>query len=260
MKFYVLAVSFIIFLFFSCGNEVKDQKLTTTDSLQVNSVVNDGKVKIFEPIQDEEIIVLEKNGITLTEIKSENKATISLNLTTTSFKEGVNELEFSINGIDDYSLAIIENNYSVTHYQKNKISKEFLYGNNVFLAFLSYPNGISVKTNSALVLKNVVIDDDNLFNMNQPHLFYYLPKEKTVDPILDFCLINTSITKNGNKVKVTINDTEFIISKWAAYQIRGLQKTDNIVRIQLIDNSGNYIEGPFNDSGERNFEVIKNNS
>ena len=52
-------------------------------------------------------------------------------------------------------------------------------------------------------------------------------------------------------MKVTINEIDFIIEKWAAYQIDGLKNNNNTIRIQLIDKSGNLIEGPFNDSGER---------
>ena len=245
---------FLILVFFSCGSEVKDQQFPESDSLAVKTV-NTTKAQIFEPIADDEIEIFTQNGITLTEIKTKNSSEASLTLSTTSFKEGENQLSFEVDGITNYSLALIENNYSVSHYQKNTIVKEFLYGNNVFLTFLTYPNGISVKTNKALVLKNVLIDDEDLFNTQQPHLFYYLPKAKTAQPILDFCLVNASISKNGNKVKVTINETEFIISKWAAYQIEGLQKTNNTIRIQLIDKSGNLIDGPFNDSGQREFVV-----
>ena len=73
------------------------------------------------------------------------------------------------------------------------------------------------------------------------HLFYYLPQSKTSQPILDFYLVNTSIAENGNKVKVTINETEFIINKWAAYEISGLKNSENTVRIQLLDKNNELI-------------------
>lgn len=253
-----LVSSLFLILFFSCGNEVKDQQISLSDSLAIKNIAVKEEVQIVEPVEDEDIIVLENNGITLTEIKAENNKEISLSLSTKTFIEGENKLSFEVGGISNYSIAVIENNYSIAHYQKNSITKEFLYGNNVFLAFLTHPNGIAVKTNKALVLKNVLIDDEDLFGMNQPHLFYYLPKAKTTKPILDFCLVNTSISENGNKVKVTINETELIINKWAAYQIEGLEKSNNTIRIQLIDKAGNLIDGPFNDSGEREFVLSQN--
>ena len=256
----VKILTFIVFILTlaSCGNEVKDQELPKTDSLALKNNINIETVQIIEPVKDDEVVILENNGIVLREIKSENDKNISLSLTTKTFKEGENHLSFEVKGITNYSLAVIENNYTVTHHQKNTITKEFLFGNNVFLAFLTHPNGIAVKTNNALVLKNVLIDDEDLFNMRQPHLFYYLPKANTEQPILDFCLANTSISANGNKVKITINYSEFIIEKWAAYQIEDLQKPTNTIRIQLIDKAGKLIDGPFNDSGEREFVVARN--
>jgi len=248
----------LLLVFFSCGNEVKDQQLLKSDSLTVKNTVVKDQVQMIEPVEDTEILVLENNGITLTEIKAKNTKDISLSLATKTFKEGENKLSFEVKGITNYSLAVIENNYTVSHYQKNTFTKEFLYGNNVFLAFLTHPNGIAVKTNKALVLKNVLIDDEDLFGMHQPHLFYYLPKATSNNPILDFCLVNTTISAVENKVKVTINDSEFTIGKWAAFKIEGLQKTTNTIRIQLIDKAGNLIDGPFNDSGEREFVVARN--
>ena len=71
-------------------------------------------------------------------------------------------------------------------------------------------------------------------------------------------MVNAAISEKGNKVKVTINKTEFIINKWAAYKISGLKDLENTVRIQLLDRDNNIIEGPFNNSGERRFVVKAN--
>lgn len=256
----LLFFSFFILFLTSCGNDIKttENEPKTNDSLakvEVPKISKEDAV-IIEPIADEEIVVLEKNGIKLTELKTELANEISLKLNTKQFKEGINELDYLVDGISDYNIATIENNYTLNYFDKAQIKKEFLYGNNVFLSFLTYPNKISVKTNKANVLKNVVIGDmESLFNMKQPHLFFHLPQENTENPILDFYLVNTSISASGNKVKVTINEVDFIIEKWAAYKISGLSKAENTIRIQLIDKSGNLVEGPFNDSGERAFNL-----
>ena len=254
MKLFTIYSSILFFFFCSCGDgDSTDQQVSNSDSLQIDNE----QATIFEPVQDKEVDVFEKEGITLTEIKSENDKGVSINLLTNKFREGENDINFKVEGADDYYISIIENNYAISHHKSNIIKKEFLYGNNVFLAFLTHQNGISIKTNKANVLKNVLIDDESLFNMNQQHLFYYLPKEKTASPVLDFCMVNTSLSENGNKVKVTINEIEFVIKKWAAYQISGLPKVENTIRIQLIDQAGNPIEGPFNDSGDRSFTITK---
>ncbi|MCB9361341.1 MAG: hypothetical protein H6588_08570 [Flavobacteriales bacterium] len=258
-----LIISFFIFFLTSCGtndsqkvseNPIKD----SIPKVEAPKISQEDAV-IIEPVADEEIVVLEKNGIKLTELKTEAAKDISLALNTKQFKEGINELNYSVDGISDYNIATIENNYTLNYFNEAQIKKEFLYGNNVFLSFLTYPNKISVKTNKANVLKNVVIGDmESLFNMKQPHLFFHLPQENSENPILDFYLVNTSISKTGNKVKVTINEVDFIIEKWAAYQISGLKNNNNTIRIQLIDKNGSLIDGPFNDSGERVFKVKSN--
>ncbi|PCJ01183.1 MAG: hypothetical protein COB15_01750 [Flavobacteriales bacterium] len=255
----VFSLSSFLFLFSSCGNEVSenDTENTKNDSLAVQSVVVSGEIKIIEPVFDEEVVVLENDGITLTEIKSDNNKEATIVLNTKKFSEGKNHLSFSVNGVQNYSIAYLANNYSLSQFKADVFEVEFMYGNNVFLAFLTDENNISIKTNKGSVLKSAVLGGvESLFDMNQPHLFYYLPQAETNEPILDFYLVNTAISENGNKVKVTINETEFILSKWAAYKIDGLTNEENAVRIQLIDKDDNLIEGPFNDSGERRF-VIK---
>lgn len=246
-----------VWVFISCGGDTKINNDTLqNDSTQTQVETAVGEAQIIEPVKDDEVVVLEKDGITLKEIKTEsNEAELTLN--TTSFKEGKNHLSFSVNGVNDYNISYLANNYYHTQFSSDIFEMEFLYGNNVFLAFLTDKNNIAIKSNKGSVLKNAVVGDmENMFDMNQPHLFYYLPKAETVNPILDFYLVNTSLSENGNKVKVTINQTEFIINKWAAYQIAGLPSPQNTVRIQLIDKNGNLIDGPFNDSGERSFSVI----
>lgn len=249
-------VSFFVLLFlFSCGDGVEiintnDQDASVSDSLRNET---EKTAKIIEPILDDEIIFLENKGISLREIKSVYNPNASLQLETVRFKEGLNVLDFSIEGIVDYKISTIENNYTISQHDKNNIEKEFLYGNNVFLAFLTDSEGVSLKTNKGHVLKNVTFSDEPLFDMAQPHLFYYLPAIKSEKTILDFYLVNTSISENGNRVKVTINDAEFVLTKWAAYQITGLKSSENTIRIQLLDEKANLIEGPFNDSGDRKF-------
>ena len=264
MKSYNL-IFFVFYIFLSCGNDVSenDAEKSTQDSLKVNTTVVSGEVKIIEPVKDEEIVTLSTNGITLTEIKSNNNPEATIKLNTKQFSEGENHLSFSVTGVQGYSISYLANNYSLSQFSSDIFDVELMYGNNVFLAFLTDATGISIKTNKGSVLKNAVLgaDSKSLFDMNQPHLFYYLPQTETNEPILDFYLVNTSISKTGNKVKVTINQTDFILSKWAAYKISGLKlNKKHTVRIQLLDKNGNLIDGPFNDSGERIFNLVSHSS
>jgi hypothetical protein len=250
-------------MFFSCGNDVsnKGSEELKADSLVVESFIAKGEAQILEPVTSEEIVILKKEGIKLTEIKSEKNKEASIQLNTKKFNVGKNHLSYSVSGVQNYSVAYLANNYSLSQFKSDVFEVEFLNGNNVFLTFLTDENNVSIKTNKGSVLKSAVLGGvESLFSMDQPHLFYYLPQAETLDPILDFYLVNTSISENGNKVKVTINDIEFIIDKWAAYEVSGLKDQENTVRIQLLDNNNQLVEGPFNDSGERVFRFVNKTS
>ena len=84
-------------------------------------------------------------------------------------------------------------------------------------------------------------------------MFYSRPKgtykgTDTEKLLLDFYLVNTEISSNGNKVRATIQDTEFIIDEWTPYYIKGLPKGKINIKLELIDSSGNLIKTPFNPS------------
>ena len=159
----------------------------------------------------------------------------------------------------DYTLAnsnkgqhihfIVNNGPYSAHYQQN-ITKELDKGNNVILAFLSRSYHESVKNPNAFILTQTGNDK---INLNNEFLFYSRPKGtyKGVDTeklLLDFYLINTNISPDGNKVRATIQDTEFIIDEWAPYYIEGLPKGEITVKLELIDSTGNLIDTPFNPS------------
>ena len=61
-------------------------------------------------------------------------------------------------------------------------------------------------------------------------------------------MINTSIGPEGNKVRATIQGSEFIIDEWAPYYIEGLPKGEISITLELINSKGDLIESPFNTS------------
>ena len=74
--------------------------------------------------------------------------------------------------------------------------------------------------------------------------------------LLDFYLLNTELSPTGNRVRATIDGETWIITKWDAYFIDGLELGKHTVRLELIDAAGNPVPGPFNDSGEREFDLL----
>lgn len=98
----------------------------------------------------------------------------------------------------------------------------------------------------------------NLKLDSNPYLFYSRPKgtytgADTKKVMLDFYLVNTDLSEQGNKVRVFIDSTEFIISKWAPYFIEGLSMGEHKISLTLIDKENNpvYEAAPYYESGER---------
>ena len=88
-------------------------------------------------------------------------------------------------------------------------------------------------------------------DLEAPHLFYSRPKgtykgADTEKVMLDFYLLNTTLSAEGNKVKATINGQEFTIDTWQPHFVEGLPMGENSFKLELVDKDGNYIEGPFN--------------
>ena len=159
----------------------------------------------------------------------------------------------------DYQLAnsakgqhihFIVNNGPYSAHYTDSFSKGFEKDSNVILAFLSRSYHESVKNKDAYILTQVGESDIDIEN---EFLFYSRPKgtykgADTENLLLDFYLVNTEISKNGNKVRATIQNTEFIIDEWAPYYIKGLSKGEINIKLELIDSSGNLIKTPFNPS------------
>jgi hypothetical protein len=159
----------------------------------------------------------------------------------------------------DYQLAnsakgqhihfIVNNGPYSAHYE-DTFTKQFEDSSNVILAFLSRSFHESVKNSNAYILTQV---GGNEIDLNKEFLFYSRPKgtykgTDTENLLLDFYLVNTEISDVGNKVRATINNTQFIINEWAPYNIKGLPKGEIKIKLELIDAFGNLIDTPFNPS------------
>ena len=177
------------------------------------------------------------------------------------FKFNVEQYQLGLQTLKDfeYTLAnsakgqhihfIVNNDPYSAHYNE-KFSKKLEGNSNIILAFLSRSYHESVKNTNAFVLIQV---GEQKIDLNNEFLFYSRPKgtykgSDTEKLLLDFYLVNTEISANGNKVRATIQDKEFIIDEWSPYYIEGLSKGEVNIKLELIDASGNLIETPFNPS------------
>tara|TARA_B100000963_G_scaffold136382_1_gene118666 strand:- start:216 stop:923 length:708 start_codon:yes stop_codon:yes gene_type:complete len=145
---------------------------------------------------------------------------------------------------------IINNNPYSAHYT-NKFKKKLDPDNGVILAFLSRSYHESVKNKNAYIFTQY--GDLEKIDLDKQYLFYSRPKgtytgQDTKKLLLDFYLVNTTISENGNRVRATINNEEFLIDEWSPYYIEGLPKGEVKIKLELINSSGELIDNPFNPS------------
>jgi hypothetical protein len=129
-------------------------------------------------------------------------------------------------------------------------------GNHFILAFPSRSYHESIKSKGAAMAVRADIKGGSLGKntpVKEPVLFYSRPKGKYVGKaetekvMLDFYLVNTELSPDGNKVKVLINgEKEFTLDKWEPVFIEGLPMGDNKVQLTLIDKDGAPVNAPMN--------------
>lgn len=277
------SIALLSLFVFSC----KDNK-TTEETINEQDTIDTTQV---ETIDSPVGIVLENEGITLTEVFSpefpDSKLTIKNPIRNSTLDTGVVDFNFSIQG-GKYTLGtqsadaatkgcansgkgqhihvILDNEPYEASYDTNYTTKASLEaGNHTALTFISRSYHESLKHEGAYELTQFTVGDQDgmdSVDLSAPHLFYSRPKgnyeaQNTTNVMLDFYLVNTEISEEGNYVNVTFNDSiEFNITKWAPYFIQGLPLGINKVRLQLMDNEGQVIPGPYN-VVERQFTLVQ---
>ena len=158
---------------------------------------------------------------------------------------------------------IVDNEPYTAHYD-TKFSKAIPDGQHAVLSFLSRSYHESLKHRGAYDLRIINVGSaaapaTPLLDVKAPNLFYSRPKDTYAGAdakriMLDFYLVNTTLEAGGNRVRATINGTEFMLDKWMPYQMEGLPAGENTVKLELVDSSGTLIPGPYN-SVTRKFTV-----
>ena len=158
---------------------------------------------------------------------------------------------------------IVDNEPYTAHYD-TKFSKAIPDGQHAVLSFLSRSYHESLKHRGAYDLRLINVGSapvaaTPILDVKAPNLFYSRPKDTYAGAdakriMLDFYLVNTTLEAGGNRVRATINGTEFMLDKWMPYQMEGLPAGENTVKLELVDSSGTLIPGPYN-SVTRKFTV-----
>ncbi|HEX8507803.1 MAG TPA: hypothetical protein VF630_20740 [Hymenobacter sp.] len=158
---------------------------------------------------------------------------------------------------------IVDNEPYTAHYE-TRFSKAIPDGQHAVLSFLSRSYHESLKHRGAYDLRIVNVGNGTppatpIIDVKAPNLFYSRPKDTYSGAdakriMLDFYLVNTALEPGGNRVRATINGTEFMLDRWMPYQMEGLPAGENTVKLELVDGSGNLIPGAYN-SVTRKFTV-----
>ncbi len=158
---------------------------------------------------------------------------------------------------------IVDNEPYTAHYETS-FRKPLADGQHAVLSFLSRSYHESLKHRGAYDLRIINVGSATptgapIIDVNAPNLFYSRPKDTYTGAdarriMLDFYLVNTTLEPGGNRVRATINGTEFMLDNWLPYQMEGLPAGENTVKLELIDGSGNLLPGAFN-SVTRTFTV-----
>ena len=192
--------------------------------------------------------------ISTASITSDNETEYVFSFDISNYELGAqtkNDIESQLaNSAKGQHIHFIVNNGPYSAHYTNNFKKKLEKDNNVILAFLSRSYHESVKNPNAFILTQI---GENKIDLNKEFLFYSRPKgiykgKDTEKLLLDFYLINTTISPNGNKVKATINDAEFIITEWAPYYLEGLPKGEVKIKLELINSDGKLVDSPFNPS------------
>lgn len=231
-------------------------------------------------------LVLEKKGIKIIEANdfplfSDTK--LSLITDTNTFQFGPNSLELKLKnyrlggGTTDQEkkkvrlnetgqfLYFIKNNNVVRKKKELLIDFDLKRGTNTFFIAPARSYEMSVKNDNSWLAFELTINNTNerasYRKITEPSVIICSPsglyKEGNSERILlDFFIINSSIAKEGNKVKVIIdNKVNFVLDTWSPFYIEGLKEGRHSVKIDLIDKEGNKIEGKYTSTGPVYFSL-----
>jgi len=151
-------------------------------------------------------------------------------------------------------INLILNNDSYSTHITPEFEKTLSDGYYVALSFLSRSYHESVKHPEAYVLRDFSVGDTTgltSIDLTKPQIFYNRPigvyiEDETKNVMLDYYLVNVTLSALGYYVVATIDDHEFAFKEWKTYAIQGLLKGDHTIKLELFDSTGNSVESQFN--------------
>jgi len=277
-------LSLIVLTFLGCGQGTETgngsgetmESEETSEAMQEKSGLKEaelGEAKTDIPAGS---IVLENNGLKLVSVKSVDYPDAELHFDNVNggvdkIDPGIVGFSFKVvyyglgnqtpdardklcaNSSQGQHIHLILNGGPYTAHYEPALERELEEGHYDMLAFLSRSYHESVKSSKAFTTSHFDVGKGGTcnFDASGPHMFYSRPKGNYVGDeiqnlLLDFYLLNVSISEDGYKVKATVDGTEFIITTWVPYFIQGLEMGNHTIRLELIDSEGNTVPSPYN--------------
>lgn len=152
-------------------------------------------------------------------------------------------------------IHLILNNQPYSAHYEAEFTKDLEEGHYVALSFLSRSYHESVKSYGAANIRQFTVGKEpsgqEIADLSDPHMFYSRPKgtysgKDAKKVLLDFYLLNTELSEEGNKVRATINGEEFMLDNWQPYFIEGAEMGEMKIKLELLDADGKLIPSPFN--------------
>ena len=221
-------------------------------------------------------VVHEKNGIKLTTVEgSPDYPTAQLTLTSPKSNALVPEgnvlFQYELKNYDlgkqtgehhdcansakGQHIHLILNNEPYLALYSDTFTKDLKPGGYLALSFLSRSYHESVKHKGAYGLQYFSVGGKEVKNdvdLKAPMLFFSRPKgdykgdAETKNVLLDYYLVNCTLSKKGYKVKATIDGTEFVFTKWEPYFMQGLALGPHTIKLELVDKDGKTVQNKFN--------------
>lgn len=122
-------------------------------------------------------------------------------------------------------------------------------------AFAVRSFGESLKGDGSFAVTQFYIEtkkENGTQNLDYPFLTYNEPQgdiklEGRKPILLDFYISNCQLSRDGYKVRITIDDKpQRNLTQWVPYYIYGLKKGTHTVRLELLDPANKLVAGPFN--------------
>jgi len=236
------------------AEEATDAMEEAQQEMTVESSISVTKLKGSPAYADAELLLDTPADMTISA-----PGTIDFSFTVNNYElgaqtEGPNASVLANSGKGQHIHFILNNQPYSAHYEPN-FTKEIPDGVHHLVAFLSRSYHESVKNENSVVVRKMEIgadpQDELGLDMDAPTLIYSRPKGEyagadTENLLLDFFVLNTTLSEDGNKVKATINGEEFMLTEWKPYVVKGLPKGEVTIKLELIDANGAMIAGPFN--------------